>query len=174
MPSLQTAQPETNRMRISLIVAISQNNVIGKDNQLPWHLPADLRHFKQLTMGHPIIMGRNTYESIGRPLPGRRSIVLSRSAEFALEGCETATSLTEAIQLCEGADEAFVIGGAKLFEEAAQRSDRIYLTRIHAECEGDTFFPAINWDTWSKIDEMNFSADSKNQFAYSFQTFDRK
>ncbi|MEM7436737.1 MAG: dihydrofolate reductase [Myxococcota bacterium] len=127
---------------LALIVAVSRNGVIGKDGTLPWRFPEDLRHFKRTTLGHAVIMGRKTFESIGRPLPSRRNIVLSRDASAAFEGCETATSLDEAIALARETDDLpFVIGGASLYEEALPLATEIYLTRIDQDIEGDTFFP---------------------------------
>lgn len=161
-------------MRLSLIVAVAENGAIGKQNDLPWHLPADLKRFKRITMGHPILMGRKTWESIGRPLPGRRSIVLSQSADFAPIGCEVVPSLDAAMALCQESDEAFVIGGARLFQLAAPMAHRLYLTRIHRPFDGDVTFPEWNWDEWTLVSNEHFPAEEPMNFAYSFQTFDRK
>jgi len=160
-------------MTLSCIVAVSENGVIGRDNDLPWHLPADLNRFKSLTMGHPIVMGRKTYDSIGRPLPGRRSVVLTRSGEYAPEGVTVVGSLEEALDACEGESEVFVIGGASLFSEALPRADRLYLTRVHADVEGDTFFPPVDFDRWLLADRVDHPADEKNEFSCSFERWDR-
>jgi len=130
-------------MIISLIVAVAENGVIGRENRLPWHLPEDLRHFKRVTMGHPVIMGRKTHESLGRPLPGRRNIVITRQPEYAAAGCEVVHSLAGALALCSGADEVFVIGGAAVYGEALPQASRIYLTRVRTAASGDTRFPPI-------------------------------
>ncbi len=122
---------------------MDENRTIGKENRLPWRLPVDLRHFKLVTMGHPVIMGRKTYESIGKPLSGRRNIVVSRQKEFRAAGCETANDLVAAFKLCEGADEVFVMGGADLFRQAMPLAGRLYLTVVHTVIEGDVHFPPI-------------------------------
>jgi dihydrofolate reductase len=130
-------------MRISLIVAMAANRVIGKDGQLPWHLPSDLARFKQITMGYPLIMGRKTYDSIGRPLPGRKTIVLSRQPAYQPTGCLVLTSLDAALKEVWDYDEVFICGGEELYQEALPRCQRIYLTELEREIEGDTFFPEI-------------------------------
>src|SRR5688572_24314058 len=139
-------------MRISLIVAMAENRVIGRNNQLPWHLPADLKHFKSLTTGHSVIMGRKTFESMGKPLPNRRNIVITRQANFRADGVDTAHSLEEAISLAKGDAEIFVIGGAEVFRDALNGADRLYLTLIHATIEGDVFFPEVDWSEWTLIE----------------------
>ncbi len=133
-------------MIVSLIAAMAENRVIGGGGAIPWHLPADLRHFREITMGHPVIMGRRTYASIGGPLPGRRNLVLSRSSGFRAEGVEVFASLEEALAACTGAEEVFVCGGGEVYREALPLSDRIYLTIIHREYDGDTRFPPIPAD----------------------------
>lgn len=130
-------------MILSLIVAMTEERVIGKDNKLPWHLPEDLKRFKKITMGHPIIMGRKTFESIGRPLPGRENIILSRDPAFRVEGVKTVTSFAQALEACK-TEEAFVIGGSAVFAEALPMAERIYLTLIHRHFEGDCYFPPID------------------------------
>ncbi len=137
-------------MMVSLIVAVSQNGVIGNKGKLPWHLPADLKRFKQLTTGHPIIMGRKTFESIGKPLPGRTNIVITHQKNFQACGAMVAHSLEEALRLCEKENEVFVIGGAEIFEEALPLANRIYLTLIHQDFEGDTRFD-FNHSAWKEI-----------------------
>ncbi len=161
-------------MRISIIAALSSNNVIGRGNDLPWHLSTDLKRLKALTMGHHMIMGRKTYDSIGRPLPGRRFVVITRDPGFAVEGVETAHSLEEAIQRVTGDEEPFIAGGGQIFEQAIHRADRMYLTRIHAEIEGDAFFPDFDdVSEWQLTDAEHFEADEKNDYPFSFLTYDR-
>ncbi|MBT0652723.1 dihydrofolate reductase [Geomobilimonas luticola] len=133
-------------MIVSLIAAMAENRVIGSKGGIPWHLPADLAHFRELTTGHPVIMGRTTFASIGRPLPGRRNLVLSRTAGFRAEGVEVFASLEDALAACTGADEVFIGGGGEVYREALPRADRIYLTVVHRYYEGDTFFPEIPGD----------------------------
>lgn len=161
-------------MTLSCIVAVSENGVIGRDNDLPWHLPDDLNRFKSLTMGHPIVMGRKTYDSIGRPLPGRRSVVLTRSSEYAPEGVTVVGSLDEALDACEGEVEVFVIGGASLFAEALPRADRVYLTRVLATVEGDTFFPEGGLEDFFLVNEERHPIDEKHRLPYTFQLYERR
>ncbi|HVV68614.1 MAG TPA: dihydrofolate reductase [Gammaproteobacteria bacterium] len=162
-------------MHISLIVAMSSNHVIGINNRLPWHLPADLKHFKELTWGKPIIMGRKTYESIGKPLPGRRNIIVSHNTQLKIADCEVVSSLEAAFALVATAPEAMVIGGAQLFKAAAEYADRLYLTIIHATFEGDSFLPeeiaVDNPLRWQLVEDVKHSADAKNPYAYNFLTF---
>ncbi|MGM0769690.1 MAG: dihydrofolate reductase [Pseudomonadota bacterium] len=167
-------------MRKALIVAMSRNRVIGRNNKLPWYLPGDLRYFKQATMGKPIIMGRKTWDSIGRPLPGRMNVVISRNAEWeAPAGTVAATSLQEALVKAEaqaeieGGDEVMIIGGGQIYAEALPTVDRIYITRVHAEIEGDAFFPEVNWDEWEEIGREDFSASDNNPYDYSFVVYQR-
>ncbi len=130
-------------MKISMIVAMGKNRVIGIDNKMPWHLPADLQWFKKTTLGSPIIMGRKTYDSIGRPLPGRLNIILSRNTDLEIEGCTVVNTLSDALDAANGADEVFITGGAHLYEKFLQNADCLYLTKIDAKLEGDTFFPRL-------------------------------
>lgn len=157
-------------MKISLIVAKSKNNVIGKNNQMPWHLPADLKHFKNITMGKPIIMGRKTFDSMGKPLPGRRNIIISRDKNLLIQGCEVFNSVDEALNAVRNELEVMIIGGANLYLQTLTRANCIYLTIIDAEFEGDTFFPELN-KTWQLISEEKFLADEKNLFPYCFQVY---
>lgn len=161
--------------RISMIVAAAANQAIGKDNQLLWHLPNDLRFFKKTTTGHPIIMGRKTYESVGKPLPNRRNIVISRQAGYHADGVETVGSLDEAIALAgqQEPDEIFIVGGAAIYALALQRTDRIYLTRVHASFEADTFFPEFDEATWELTEREDYPADDKHAYPYSFLVYDR-
>lgn len=135
-------------MLVSIVVAAAENNVIGRGNGLPWRLPDDLKRFKALTIGKPVIMGRKTYESLGRPLPNRPNIVISRQPGFAAEGCTVVGSLEEALAAAETAPEAAVIGGAEIFRQVLPRADLLYLTRVHADVPGDTYFPDIVPDDW--------------------------
>lgn len=160
-------------MLISLIVAVSANNVIGKNNQLIWHLPADLKHFKQLTTGHTIIMGRKTYDSIGKPLPNRRNVVISRSVT-QIEGCEVAPSLEDALKLSSEEKEVFMIGGAEIYRQALPLADRIYLTHVHQNFDGDTFFPETDLQTWQETEREDFLPDEKNKLSYSFITLNKR
>ncbi len=159
-------------MTISLIVAMAKNRVIGHDNRMPWHLPAELAHFKRITMGHPIIMGRKTHESIGKPLAGRRNIVVTRNAAFGADGIEVAHSLADALKLCHDAD-AFVIGGATIYAEALPFVDRLYITEIDAEPIGDTRFPAIDRAAWKEISREARARDEKNPLDMSFTVLER-
>ena len=160
-------------MMLSLIVAMAENRVIGKDNDLPWRLPNDLKWFKKTTLGNPIIMGRKTWESIGRPLPGRRNIVVSRNPDFIAEGCEVVTSLEDAIALVGCADEGVIIGGAGLYEIALPLVQRIYITQVHAEVAGDTFFPEFDVAEWTVTSEEAHKADERHAFDYTFRVLDR-
>lgn len=160
-------------MKISAIVAISQNNVIGQNNQLPWHLPADLQHFKSITMGKPILMGRKTFQSIGRPLPGRQNIILTQDKNFIAKDCIIAHSIAEALQMVAKQPEIFIIGGAALFVEMLPHIDTLYLTLIHHTFEGDTFFPVLNKEDWQEIERTDFVADERNPYPFSFITLKR-
>ena len=135
---------------LSVIVAMARNRVIGIDNTLPWRLPEDLKHFKALTMGHHIVMGRKTYESIGRPLPGRTTVIVSRDPAYRVEGCLTAPSIDAAIAACAGDAEIFFVGGAEMYAQVLPRADRLYLTEIQADFEGDAWFPAFDRDAWTE------------------------
>ncbi len=145
-----TSNQLAGKPRLSLIVAVARNGVIGKDNRLPWHIPEDLKRFRALTMGHHIIMGRRTWESIGRPLPGRTSVVITRDADYTASGAQVVHSLTEAVAGCAGDAEAFVIGGAEIYREALPHADRVYLTEVMADYPGDVSFPALGPE-WREI-----------------------
>ncbi len=163
-------------MSLTLLVAVAENRVIGRQGELPWRLSADLRRFKRLTMGHAILMGRKTWESIGRPLPGRTSIVISRQADYQprFDEVQVASDLDAALALAsEVGDQAFVVGGAGIYELALPRADRLLLTRVHAGVEGDVFFPEIDWSQWRLVEEEKHPKDEKNEFAFSFQNFER-
>jgi dihydrofolate reductase len=147
---------------------MDSNRVIGNNNSLPWHLPADLAYFKQTTMGKPVIMGRKTFDSIGKALPGRKNIVLTRDNNFEAPDCEIATDIDQAMSKVDGSLEVMLIGGASLYEQTIQSADIIYLTLIHHEFNGDTWFPEINPINWKLESRDDFERDEKNQFAYSF------
>src|ERR1043166_57737 len=151
-------------MIVSLLVAASENNVIGNKNKLPWHLPDDLKYFKNQTWGLPILMGRKAFESIGKPLPGRKSIVITRKEDWKHDGVEVVHSIEEAIQKATslGAKEIFVIGGAENFKTSLPQADKIYLTRIHHDFDGDVFLPDINFDEWNLVSDRYCIADEKN------------
>lgn len=157
---------------LTLIVARARNGVIGRDNQLPWRLPEDLAFFKRTTMGAPIIMGRKTHESIGRPLPGRRNIVVSRDTTRRYDGCDVVTSLEAALAL-EPAKEAFLIGGAQLYRDAVGRADKMIVTEIDADFEGDTRFPAPDPAHWREVARETHRAAAPNDFAFAFVTYER-
>ncbi|MCT9123574.1 dihydrofolate reductase [Cupriavidus gilardii] len=157
---------------LTLIVARARNGVIGRDNTLPWRLPEDLAHFKRTTMGAPVIMGRKTWESIGRPLPGRRNIVVSRNSGLRLDGAETACSLEDALRLCVGVEQVFLIGGAQLYAEALPSADRLIVTEIDADIEGDAHFPEIDPRRWIATERERHRSES-NGFDYAFVTYER-
>jgi len=159
--------------RLSLIVAMSLNRVIGREGDLPWRLSADLKQFRKLTTGHAILMGRKTYDSIGRPLPQRRSIVITRNEQYRPAGVETAGSLEEAIQLVGNDDEVFIIGGGAVYEQALPLADRLYVTLVEAEVEGDTFFPPTDHAQWRIVSDEAHPADDKNDWSYRFQIYER-
>ena len=162
-------------MILSLVVATDENNVIGKDNKLPWHLPNDLKYFKNLTWGMPILMGRKTFESIGKPLPGRKSIVITRDQNWYYEGVEVVHTIDDAIDKAKEYDvkEIFVIGGAEIFKTSFSTANRIYLTRIHHNFEGDVYFPEVNGDDWNLTQNKPCMADDKNAYAHSFQVWEK-
>lgn len=160
--------------RLSLIVAVSDNGVIGRDGELPWRLPDDLRHFKRLTMGHPLIMGRRTFESIGRPLPGRRSLVLSRDPAYRPDGVEVYESFEQALAAAGALDEAFVVGGAAVFAAALPLADRIWLTRVHADVVGDVHFPEPDPARWRLVSSEDHDADAEHELPFSIQLWERR
>jgi len=155
-------------MIISLIYAASQNGVIGIDNRLPWRLPADMKRFRNLTTGHHVLMGRKTYESIGKPLSGRTNIIITRQQNYQAGGCLIAASLERAISLCQDDNEIFIIGGATIYQQALEFANRIYLTIIHEEFKGDTFLFDIDKTIWQETSREDFEPDEKNKFRYSF------
>ena len=163
-------------MTISMIVAASENNAIGKDNKLPWHQPADLKFFKNTTWGMPIVMGRKTFEAMGKALPGRTNIVITTNPDWKAEGATSVTSIGDALKAAEATNckEIFITGGGEIFKQSLSIADKIYLTRIHAQIEGDVFFPEIDGSVWEKDFEKKLPADEKNKFDMSFQTWVRK
>ena len=161
-------------MTVSIIVAVAKNGIIGKENDLPWCLSEDLKHFKRTTLGKPVIMGRKTYESVGKPLPGRRNIVVSRNPSYEVEGCEVAHSIEEAVEMAAAADEVMVLGGGRLYADALPITDRIYLTRVDAEVEGDTRFPDLDMGEWQEVDRWTHPADEKNDFPCTFLILERR
>jgi len=160
-------------MEISIIVAASINNAIGKDNNLLCRLSNDLKRFKKITMGHHILMGRKTFESIGKPLPGRTTVIITRQKDYTQEGCKIANSIEEAINLCQDT-EIFIIGGGEIYNQAFNIVNNIYLTRIHSIIDGDTFIPNIDDDNWQEVDREDFLKDEKNEFDYSFINYKKK
>ena len=160
-------------MRVRVIAAMSRNRVIGKGGALPWRLPADLRRFKHLTTGHPVIMGRRTYDSIGRPLPDRETIVISRDPGFRPDGAVVVATLDAALSHANGTGDVFIAGGGQIYELAVPGADRLDLTIVHATLDGDTFFPTIDPAAWMLADDERFEADERHEYGYSFRTYQR-
>ena len=163
----------TDRARLEIVVAVAQNGIIGRGNDLPWRLPADLAHFKRLTLGHPILMGRRTWDSLGRPLPGRRNLVLTRQTGLELLGAEVVGSLSEARERV-GAGTLMVIGGAELYRLALPDVSVLHLTTVHADIEGDVSFPAWSEGDWDQIETQAHAADDRHAYAYTFRTLIRR
>ncbi|EAQ63511.1 dihydrofolate reductase [Marinomonas sp. MED121] len=169
---------------LSLIVAMAQNHVIGINNSLPWHLPNDLKYFKKVTMGKPIIMGRKTYESIGKPLPGRRNIVITRQDAYTgvgendaidvVSSLDQAIDLGESIALVEGHEEVMVIGGAEIYKQALLKADRLYITHVLADVEGDAYFPQVDWTLYEEVGHEAFAASGHNPYDYRFSIYQVK
>ncbi|PQJ71840.1 dihydrofolate reductase [Polaribacter butkevichii] len=161
---------------VTIIAAIAKDNALGKDNDLIWHLPADLKRFKKVTSGHHILMGRNTFESIGKPLPNRTTIIITRNKNYFKEGCLIAHSLEEAIALVENDDAIYIIGGAQIYKEAIKKDlvDQLDITKVHHHFEADVFFPEIDLNIWKETNREDFKADEKNKFDYSFLSFQKK
>jgi dihydrofolate reductase len=166
-------------VKLSLIAALAENGVIGRDNKLPWHLPNDLKYFRAVTIGKPVIMGRRTWESLGRPLPGRTNIVITRQPAYEATGARVVATLDEAIRLAEsvalidGQDECVVIGGAEIYALALPRCDRLYLTEVHATVDGDAYFPVFDRARWRERARERFAAEGPNPFDYSFVVYER-
>lgn len=161
-------------MNLTLIAAMSENRVIGKDNDLIWHLPDDLKRFKTLTKGHHVIMGRKTYESLNAPLPHRTNIIVSRKKDFKAPGCMVVDTLVEAIQKAEGDTQPFIVGGGEIYRQAMEYAQTIELTLIHDRFEGDTFFPEINEEEWELVKREEHPEDEKHKYAFDFLTFKTK
>lgn len=161
-------------MRRSLVVAVARNGVIGRDNRLPWRLPDDLAYFKRVTMGHPVVMGRRTWQSIGKPLPGRTNIVVTHDPRLEAPGCVVAHSLEEAWRAAEGADEACVIGGTTLFAETLPVADVIHLTEVEADVEGDTYFPDFDRSAWRETEVARHAADARHAYAFRIVRLERR
>jgi len=159
---------------LTIIAAIAHNNVLGKNNQLIWHLPADLKRFKKTTFGHCVIMGRKTYESLGKPLPNRTNIVITRDKNFKADGCVIVHSLNEAIKEAKTDDNPFILGGANIYKQAITLADVLDLTFVHHNFEGDVFFPEIDRSVWKEASRQDFKADTKNKYDYSFVRFERR
>ena len=167
-------------MRLSVIVAVADNTVMGNGNALPWHLPGDLKYFKRVTLGKPVVMGRKTFESIGRPLPGRTNIVVSRRRDFSATGVEVVSSVSAALDLAatvarsDGEGELMVIGGAAIYALAIPLADRLYVTEVHGSPEGDIFLPEVDWTRWQEISREHHAALEPDSFGYSFVVYDRR
>ena len=160
--------------RLSIIAAVAANGVIGRNNGLPWHLAGDLKWFKALTLGHHMIMGRRTFDSVGKPLPGRTTVVVTRDASYCAPGVIVAPAIDDALAVASHDDEPFICGGAEIYRQTLHRADRMYITQVHAEVDGDTFFPDFDdVNEWKLADREDFEADAKNDYAYSFLTYDR-
>ncbi len=159
---------------ISIIAAIANNNVLGKNNKLIWHLPADLKRFKKITSGHCVIMGRKTFESLGKPLPNRTNIIVTRNKNFKAEGCFIAHSIADALFLAKADEHPFILGGANIYQQALAYADILDLTLVHHDFEGDVFFPEIDVTIWKETSRQDFKADAKNKYDYSFVRFERK
>jgi len=170
---------ERARVRLALIAAVAENGVIGRDNALPWRLPGDLAHFRRVTMGKPIVMGRRTFESIGRALPGRSNIVITRNPAFEAQGCRVVHALEPALELAvdialeDAVEELVVIGGAAIYAGALPRADRIYLTQVRAPVPGDTFFPDTDWTRWRETEREDHDGGESNAYPYSFVVYER-
>lgn len=161
-------------MRLSLIVAVGTSGVIGNEGGLPWRLPSDLAHFKKTTMGHSVVMGRKTFDSIGKPLPGRRNLVLSRSTAQFPSGVEGVRSPEEVLELCAGDEEVFVIGGAEIYRHFIDRADRIFLTEVQGDFPGDTFFDPLDPERWNETSRLEQPVDEKNLYRHTFLLFERR
>lgn len=165
-------------MKVSLVVAAARNRAIGLNNKMPWHLPEDLKYFKRVTMGKPVVMGRNTFESIGKPLPGRPNIVISRNVDYRAEGITVVNSLEAALRAAQqllppGQDEVMVVGGAQIYAQALPQAERLYLTEVDAEPAADAFFPALDRKAWREIARESHAACERNPYAYSFVVLER-
>lgn len=161
------------KTKISLIVAVAENGIIGTGGTMPWHITEDFAHFKAVTLGHSVVMGRKTYESIGRPLPRRRNIVITRNSDLRIEGCEMATSLEGALAMCEGEEEVFVIGGGEIYRQAMPLSDKLYITHVGVEVEGDTRFPTIDPEIWREVRREEFARGKDFDHPFAFVDYEK-
>ena len=161
-------------MKLSIIVAMTRNRVIGRDNDMPWHLPAELQHFKKVTMGKPIVMGRRTFDSIGRVLPGRKNIVISRDRNFLFAGVTVVHGFEQAVRAAGSAEELMIIGGANLYRQTLDQVERLYITLIHVDLEGDTYFPELNEEDWVQMEKVRREPDEQNEYAMTFLVLERK
>lgn len=161
-------------MIISIIAAVGEKNVIGYQGKIPWHLPTDLKRFKELTMGHPVIMGWNTFKSISHALPGRQNIVIVGETNYEAPGCSMARSFEEALLLAKNVTEVFVIGGGQVYNQAISKADKIYLTKVHGSFEGDVFFPKIDEQKWRLSDIEKLNKDSDNSYDYDFLIYEKR
>lgn len=161
-------------MMLTIIAAIANNNALGKDNQLIWHLPADLKRFKKLTTGHHIIMGRKTFESIGKPLPNRTTIIITRNKNYTQEGCLVANSLEQAIKMVKKDDSPYIIGGAQIYKKAIKIADKLDITFVNHDFDADVFFPEIDLNVWKEVSKESFEPDKKNKYKYSFVSFKKR
>ncbi|BBB23461.1 dihydrofolate reductase [Isorropodon fossajaponicum endosymbiont JTNG4] len=161
-------------MKLSIIVAMDDNQLIGKNNSLPWHLPADLAYFKKTTTGKAVLMGRKTYDSVDRPLPNRRNIIVSRNTKFKADGCEVVGSINAALSLANGDNELMIMGGASFYEQMVNKVDRLYITEVKGKFEGDAYFPEFDRTQFSELSRDSHQADEKNLHAYDFVILDRK
>ena len=161
-------------MQLSIIVAMDRNRVIGRGGALPWHISSDLKNFKKITMGKPILMGRKTHDSIGKPLPGRENIILTNNKKYLAEGCTVKNTLDEVYSYCEEQLEVVVMGGAILYSQTLDKAEKLYITEVNASVNGDTFFPEYKSSQWREISRESFNADENNEFDYSFTVLERK
>ena len=161
-------------MRVTLVAALGRNGVIGLDNRMPWHITEDLKRFKGLTMGHPVVMGRKTFESIGKPLPGRKNIVITHSCELSAPGCRVVHSMEEALAAADGAADVFVIGGAEIYGLALPLADRLELTDVDVAIDGDTYFPEFERSAWREVSRESRSTESPERLRYDFVTYERR
>jgi dihydrofolate reductase len=160
-------------MIVSLIAAVAENRIIGTGDELPWRLPADMKHFKDLTTGHTVILGRRTFETLRQPLPNRRNVVVTRDREYRRTGAEVVHSIEDALSNARADEEVFVAGGGEIYELALPYADRLYLTIVHAEFEGDTVFPHLNLEEWTLVEKIRHNADEKHATPFSFLTYER-
>ena len=161
-------------MSLSIIVAMAENGVIGRNGGLPWHLASDLKLFKDFTMGHTLLMGRKTFDEVGKPLPGRRTILITRQEDFRPPGVSIAHSMDEALRLLPEGEETFVVGGSQIYAQTLPLATRLYLTLVKANVDGDTWFPALNFEDWTEVSRKDYLADERNDYPFTFKLFERR